>query len=323
MLRDKVLIGILSVSILIGLTTQDVFAATRPRRRKKKVVVEREVLPPRVGPKKLIAVMDFENKAGVASKFRIGSGMAEMLTTALINSDRFIVVERRAIQDVLAEQDFGASSRTAQEAAARFGKILNAQILVRGAVTEFSQTSTGGGQAFRYQGFSLGMSGRKAHVAVNIRLYDSTTGQVLDSQRCEGSAGSSGLSFAYSESDWAVGTSTFQATPLGEATQAAINKAIYFIIMRMQDVSWEGRIVKAAGSVIYLNCGVNSGIKVGDNFSVYKQGEELIDPETGISLGSEVSKIGSVQVVEVQDKFSKATIISGVGFKRGNVIRFE
>ncbi len=324
MFRNKALISILSVSILIGLTSQDVFAATRPRRRrKKKVVIELEVLPAQVGPKKLIAVIDFENKAGVASKFRIGSGMAEMLTTALIKSNRFIVVERQAIQDVLTEQDFGASGRTTQEAAARFGKLLNAQILVRGAVTEFSRASTGGGQAFRYKGFSLGMRGGTAHVAVNIRLYDSTTGQVLDSQRCEGSASSSGLSFAYSESDWALGTSTFQATPLGKATQAAINKAVYFVIMRMQDVPWEGRIVKAKGPVIYLNCGINSGIKVGDSFDVYKKGEELIDPETGISLGSEVSKIGRVQVVETQDKFSKATIVSGTGFKRGDIIRFE
>ena len=324
MFKNKVLIGILSVSILIGLTSQDVFAQTRSKkRRKKKVVIEQEILPAQVGPKKLIAVIDFENKAGAASKFRIGSGMAEMLTTALIKSNRFIVVERQAIQDVLAEQDFGASGRTAQEAAAQFGRVLNAQILVRGAVTEFSQASSGGGQAFGYRGFSLGLRSGNAHVAVNIRLYDSTTGQVLDSQRCEGSASSSGFSFAYSESDWAIGSSTFQATPLGKATQAAVNKALYYIIMRMQDVPWEGRIVTAKGPVIYLNCGINSGIKVGDGFDVYKKGEELIDPETGISLGCEVSKIGRVQVVEIQDKFSKATIVSGAGFKRGDVIRFE
>ena len=60
MFRNKVLISILSVSILIGLTSQDVFAATRSkRRRKKKVVTELEVLPAHVGPKKLIAVIDF------------------------------------------------------------------------------------------------------------------------------------------------------------------------------------------------------------------------------------------------------------------------
>lgn len=325
MLKNKALVGVLSILILFGLISQDAFARqrTRRRKRKEKVVYEVPPLPALVGPKKTVAVMDFENKAGVASNFRIGSGMAEMLTTSLVNSGRFIVVERQAIQDVLTEQDFGASGRTAWEAAAKFGKILNAQILLRGAVTEFSQRSSSGGQAFRYKGFSLGMSGGKAHVAVNIRLYDSTTGQILDSQRCEGSASSSGLSFGYSESDWAVGTSTFKATPLGEATQRAIDNAVYFIIMHMQDVPWQGRIVTVKGSTIYLNCGTNSGVKIGDSFNVYRPGEELIDPETGISLGSETTMIGRVQVVEVEDKFSKATVVNGAGFERGSIIRFE
>jgi curli biogenesis system outer membrane secretion channel CsgG len=324
MIKSKVLVGVLSIFILSGLISQDVFARERTKRKRhKKVVSESPLLPAPVGPKKTIAVMDFENKAGAASNFRIGSGMAEMLTTSLVNSGRFIVVERQAIQDVLTEQDFGASGRTAQEAAAKFGKILNAQILVRGAVTEFSQRSSRGGQGFRYKGFSLGMSGGKAHVAVNIRLYDSTTGQILDSQRCEGSASSSGLSFGYSESDWAVGTSTFKSTPLGEATQQAIDNAVYFIIMHMQDVPWQGQIVTVKGSTVYLNCGANSGVKIGDSFNVYRPGEELIDPETGISLGSETTMIGRVQVVEVEDKFSKATVVSGAGFERGSIIRFE
>ena len=323
MFRNKVLISILSILILVGLTSQDAFARTRKRKRKKEVVVELPVLPPLVGPKKMIAVMDFENKAGAAANFKIGSGMAEMLTTSLINSGRFIVVERQAIQDVLAEQDFGASGRTAPEAAAKFGRILNAQIMVRGAVTEFAQSTSGGGQGFSYKGFSLGMSGGKAHVAVNIRLYDSTTGQVLDSQRCEGLASSSGLSFGYSESDWGVGTSTFKATPLGEATQRAIDDAVYFIARRMQDVIWEGRIVTVKGPAVYLNCGATSGVQAGDSFNVYRPGEELIDPATGISLGSETTMLGRVQIVEVQDKFSKATAVSGTGFKRGDIIRFE
>ena len=323
MLKSKVLISILSFLILFGLTNQDAFARTKRRKNKKEVVSELPLLPPLVGPKKTVAVMDFENKAGAASEFRIGSGMAEMLTTSLINSGRFIVVERQAIQDVLTEQDFGASGRTTQEAAAKFGRVLNAQILVRGAVTEFAQRTSGGGQGFRYKGISLGMSGGKAHVAVNIRLYDSTTGQVLDSQRCEGSASSSGISFGYSESGWGVGTSTFKATPLGKATQQAIDKAVYFIICKMKNVPWQGRVVTVKDSTIYLNCGTNSGVQTGDSFNVYRPGEELIDPQTGISLGSETTMLGRVQIVEIEDKFSKAAVISGTGFKRGDIIRFE
>lgn len=295
---------------------------TAPRRKVvEEVVVEEVPLPPLKGPRKTIAVMDFENKAGADAKYQIGTGMAEMLTTALVKSGRFIVVERQAIQDVLAEQDFGATGRTRQAGAAKFGEILNSQILIRGAVTEFESRQSGGGQSFNIKGFSVGMSGANAHVAVNIRVTDATTGQVLDSQRCAGTAKASGLALGYQDGDWGVGTSGFEKTPLGDATQKAINKAVYFIVRRMESVSWEGRVVKADGKLVYLNAGSESNVLVGDEFDIYRAGEELIDPVSGINLGGEATKIGRVQVTEVQPKFSKATPIGGGGFQRNDLVR--
>lgn len=302
--------------LIILSTPTDCFA-------KKKKKGSLESLPPLLGPKKTIAVMAFDNKAGAAAEWNLGEGMAEMLTTALVNSNRFIVVERQAIRDVLDEQDFGASGRTTQFGAAKFGRILNSQILVRGAVTEFGARSSGGRQSFSVKGFDVGMSSSSAHVAVNVRLYDTTSGQVIDSVRADGKASGGGIDFAYSESDWGLGTSGFHKTPLGKATQKAINKAVYLIAMKMQDVEWEGRIIKASKGEVYINAGVTSGIKVGDSFVVYRPGEELIDPQTGLSLGSEITKIGKVSVTSVAEKFSKAQVGFGSGFKTDDVVKFE
>lgn len=286
----------------------------------KGVVVELPPAPP--GPKKVVGVMDFENKAGVAANMDLGNGMAEMLTTSLINSGRFIVVERKAIQDVLTEQDFGSSGRTTDIAAAKFGKILNAQLLIRGAVTEFSESSGGGSQGISVYGVSLGFNQATAHVAVNIRLYDSTTGQVIDSQRCEGLAEAGGMSVSYTDSNFAVGTSGFTATPLGKATQMAIDNAVRFIILKMQNIPWEGRIVTVKDNLVYVNCGANGGMNAGDILTVHKKGEELIDPATGVSLGSETTLVGKIQIVDVEEKFSKAAIISGSGFGRDDILKY-
>ena len=302
--------------LIILSTPTDCFA-------KKKKKASLENLPPLVGPKKTIAVMAFENKAGTVAEWNLGEGMAEMLTTALVRSNRFIVIERQAIQDVLNEQDFGASGRTTQFGAAKFGKILKSQILVRGAVTEFGMRESGGGHAFRIKGFDVGMSGSQAHVAVDIRLYDSTTGQVIDSLRCDGKASSTGLEFGYSESDWGFGTGAFHNTPIGKATAKAIDKAVYFIAIKMQGLEWEGRIIKASGGEVYINAGATGGIRVGDSFAVYRPGEELIVPQTGLSLGSEISKIGKVTVTSVAEKFSKAQVGFGSGFKTNDIVKFE
>lgn len=297
-------------------TASDASAA----KKKPKTPDSPEELPPATGPKKTIAVMDFENKAGVSAQINLGEGMAEMLTTALINSGRFIVVERQAVRDVLSEQDFGASGRTTAAGAAQFGKMLNSQILIRGAVTQFGMRESGGG-ALSIKGVDVGLATSQALVGVDIRIYDTTTGQVLDSVRCEGRSSSTGLDFGYSESDWGFGTGAFQNTPLGKATAKAIDKAVVAIISRMQNVPWEGRIIKMSGNEAYINAGSNSGLSIGDSFVVYRPSEELIDPQTGLSLGCETKRIGTVTITEVQEKFSKATVNATCALQPNDILK--
>ncbi|MBI1883873.1 MAG: hypothetical protein HYS08_06665 [Chlamydiae bacterium] len=281
-------------------------------------------LPAPSGPKKTIAVGTFENKAGQWAKWDLGNGMAEMLTTALIRSGRFIVVERPEIEKVIAEQDFGVSGRTAGGEAAKIGKILKSQIMISGAVTEFEASGGGEGGGFAVHGFRIGANQSRAKVGVNIRIYDTTTGQVLDSQHCEGIAEAGGLSFSYTDSDFAFGGAGFDKTPLGQACQQAIDKSVFFIVGRMQSVPWLGRIVdvKPEGKV-FVNAGASAGIQMGDTLTVYRPGETLVDPDTGMDLGSELTKIGLIQVSQVQDKFSIATTVGGGGFQRGDVLKFE
>ena len=56
--------------------------------------------------KKRIAVAGFENKVRPwwSGHWEIGEGMSEMLVTALVNTGKFIVLERQALEDILKEQ---------------------------------------------------------------------------------------------------------------------------------------------------------------------------------------------------------------------------
>jgi curli biogenesis system outer membrane secretion channel CsgG len=326
MLKKILVASILLCFVASFVVTPD--TAAKSRRKTKRVEVIEEVIPAPTGPKKTIAVMDFENKAGGSAQWNLGTGMAEMLTTALVDSGHFIVVERQAITKVLNEQDFGASGRTRSGGAPKIGELLNAQILVSGAVTEFATRTSGGGQGISFKGINLGMSGSNAHVAVNIRLYDTTTGEVLDSQRVEGKASSSGITGGYTGSElggFNFGTGTFKKTPLGKATQMTINKAVYYIITKMENVPWEGKIVTVKGDQVYINAGQRSNLLNGMEFSVWKKGEELIDPDSGISLGSEDKKIGAVQIVDVEEKFSKAIVTAGSisSMGRGDLVKLK
>ena len=41
---------------------------------------------------------------------------------------------------------------------------------------------------------------------------------------------------------------------------------------------------------MYIKPGSNAGVKAGDVFQIYSKGEELVDPDTGLSLGSDTSR---------------------------------
>src|SRR4030043_1711289 len=142
----------------------------------KKMAQAEPVYQPYYGPKKRIAVTKFENKVpGVYGNWRLGEGFAEMVTTELMKTGRFIVVERQALQDVVGEQELGQTGLVRQESAAKVGELLGAQIIVRGVVSEFDMAESGGGGGIGIAGFRLGAKTSNAHVAVDIRLIDTNT----------------------------------------------------------------------------------------------------------------------------------------------------
>ena len=259
------------------------------------------------GPKKTIAVAGFENASGISSYIRLGDDFTAQLNDALMQSGQFIVLSRSELSKVFTEQDLAASGRMAGSLSAQKGKAIPAQILVTGTITEFEEQSSGGGQGLSIRGVSLGGSKANAHIGVIVKLIDSTTGEIIDSQRVEGSAAASGFSIGYSGS-FSLGSSSFKKTPLGKATQIAIDNAVNYIAGALSQLPWQGRVVKVDDDgTVYINAGTSTGITSGMTFSVYSPGESLIDPETGVNLGSEKTKVADISVFETQAKFSKAS----------------
>ncbi len=284
------------------------------------------VYPPYDGPKKRIAVLEFENKVSKRwwdRSWNIEEGLTEMLITELMKTNRFIVVERGALNEVISEQDLGASGRVRQETAARVGEILGAQVLIKGAITEFIEKESGGAGGIIVSGIGIGGKTNTGHVAMDMRLIDATTGQILQSERAEGKITSSGIGGIAFFSGVAFGGTSYKKTALGQATRAAVADAVMFIVNNMADQPWQGRVVKVESGRIYINAGYNMNIGMDSVFTVYSKGEELIDPASGLSLGSTLNRSGTVRVTQVSDKFSIAEVIEGSGFKRGDVVKLQ
>ena len=271
--------------------------------------------------KKTVAVSRFENKTNARGQLTLGRGMSDQLADALVNSGNFVVVERQNLSDVLTEQDFARSGRTAKSKTAQTGKVVPSQILIKGTVTEFESETSGGGSGFSFKGITLGQESTNAHVGLMIRIIDTTTGEVLASERVEGKAESGGTKIGLSKGGYGFETEGFKSTPLGKATQIAIDRAVFQIIEKLNAMPFEGKIIQVKGETIYTNIGERNGAAPGDVFTVFSTGEEMIDPDTGESLGSEEEKVGTIKLTSVKEKFSKASVASGQAFAKGFLVK--
>jgi curli biogenesis system outer membrane secretion channel CsgG len=150
-------------------------------------------LAPYDGPRARVAVAKFEDRTGKGVN-EIGDGMATMLTTALVNSNRFLVLERDALDEVIREQDLGASGRVQAGTAPPIGEIEGAELLVIGAVTGFEPEKMGLGGGIVGLGTLIGSAilhekndwlpvgaatYRESFISIDVRAVDAASSRVL------------------------------------------------------------------------------------------------------------------------------------------------
>ncbi|HOW43310.1 MAG TPA: CsgG/HfaB family protein [Candidatus Omnitrophota bacterium] len=197
-----------------------------------------QAMPPYQGPKARIAVADFDVKAAKAD-YEIGSGLREMLVTALINSSRFRVMERQVLNAIMQEQELSASG-AAQPGGVQRGQIKTADLIVTAAVTEFEPEASGGAAGLggggklgkTLLGAVIGGAMNKAHMALDIRIIDSSTSEVLAATRVQGQATDmSGGLFAGMVNSVVLGggLSAYANTPMEKAIRVCIIEAVKYI----------------------------------------------------------------------------------------------
>lgn len=270
--------------------------------------------------RKSIAVVDFSSRV---ADFKGGAGFTEMLTNALFQSDRFVVLDRAAIWQVLDEQDFAAGDRTASALqTAVTGKVIPAQLLIIGAITDAATKGAQktSGSSFSVRGFRLGKNKQKSSMTVIIRILDSSTGEVIESVSIEHESTSGGTDVGGCVFGVCSGTQSAEGKYWAKITEEVIIKAVDEIVARTENIPLRGKLIKSDGDTMFANVGARNGVNIGDIFSVYSPGEELIDPDTGESLGSDMQKVGSIRLISVQEKFSRASVQTGGGFAQGYII---
>ena len=246
-------------------------------------------------------------KGGQADTLQQG---LETLDTTLIDqvnaSRKFEVVARKdTLKFLLNEQDLGASGNVDPSTAAQAMKLAGAQYLVLTTITDFVM----GQEAVKFQSLGVAANREVVRVSCSIQIYDTTTGKLIESARFRGEE----ANVSHQGSTTADGASLTQITD-----SLAAN-----ILNRIVDVIYPAKVAAKLGSQITINRGDGTGIAVGQVWSVYALGNEVVDPDTGEKLGGNEAEVGQIKITRLTAKLSYGEAIEDNGIAVGNIARVK
>lgn len=302
-------------------------------------------------PKRRVAVLDFDYatvRSAVAAIWGtdrdVGRGVADLLIEKLVQSGTYSVIERRAIDKVLAEQNFSNSDRADATSAAKIGRILGVDAIIIGSITQFGRddkaTTLGGGAVggitSRYGLGGLQRREAKAVVDVTARMISTDTAEILAVGHGKGEStrsgtsllGAGGSSGGAGAGAYDMTSKNFAATLIGEAVHKAVVQLSKELdagaaSLPVRTVQIQGLIADVSGNTVILNVGSRTGLKVGDRLQVRRPIREVRDPATGKVLRAIEDAIGQVLITEVDEVSSVGTFTGTGPAKVGDVVRSQ
>jgi curli biogenesis system outer membrane secretion channel CsgG len=294
-----------------------------------------------------IAVMDFDyatvqtaSSAMFGSNIDVGKGITDLLIANLVKNGTYSIIERSALDKIMAEQNFSNSQRADPSSAARLGKLLGVDAIIVGSVTQFGNETKnrnvggGGGGWHGYGVGGIGHSKSNANVGVTARIVNVDTGEILAIAEGAGTSSRSSTSLLGGGGNWSgwgngavdFGSSNFQETIIGEATKQAVDKLTTDVIadapkVSVRAIQVDGVVAAVDGGQIILNVGKKAGVNVGDTLEVVRVTKEIKDPSTGAVIRRLTSTIGVVKATDVDDQSAVCAPVSGTGFQTGDRVR--
>lgn len=188
------------------------------------------------GDRPVIAVAEFKNDSGAHWwSSGVGRDLAGMLSNELASVGKFRVVERSKLDRVLDEQDLAASGRIDRRTGAEIGRVTGAQYLVIGTISSYDEESRGSGGGLSFRGVSVRGRRDDAYIAVDLRVVDTTTGEVEFSRTVEARAGGFGVGVGVWRHGFGGNLAKYDKTPAGKAIRAVLMEISDYLGCAMVD----------------------------------------------------------------------------------------
>ena len=232
----------------------------------------------------------------------------DMLTTALVKTNKFNVIERDRMAEILQEQGLSLEGIAGGGFEGAGLNLQGVDYVLTGAITEYGVAS----KVSTFGGFAGGSD--TARMAVDVRVLEVATGSIgyADTVAAEASMGG-----AFQIEGVASTGGTDSGAAMGEVMRLSAQNVTNAVVTNIYPI----KIVRVqANGEVMLNYG-EALFAGGEVLDVFTQGEAFIDPDTGEELGREEELVGKLSVTSVQPRFSKATVVQGSGIANGMLAR--
>ncbi len=249
----------------------------------KTVLQERANIGHKTGLKRKVAIARFTNETKYGQSFfidanndKIGKQALDILSSKLIETEKFILLERADLNKI-----------TKELAMENYAPLKNmADYLIVGSVTEFGRKDQG----------EVGIFSRTkrqiAFAKVHVRLIEVRTGQILYSEEGEGEA------FSEAGTVFGVGERAGYDSAINDkALDAAITNLASNIIENLLDRPWRSYLIGYEDGKLIMAGGKLQNIKNDDIFKVMKEGKKVKNPQTNMMITLPGTQVGTIQAV--------------------------
>jgi len=206
----------------------------------------------------------------------------------------FTLLERERLQAIVGEQALIASSLADLQEQVKLGRMLGADYLLVSSIQDL--------HADREEK-TIQLTGRKVvkrhgTAVIDWRLVSVATGEVRDTDQ---------VSLSLDEESFAQLQARSPGAQVAPTILSACSQRMAADLGRRASPIV---VVHVAGDEVYLNRGMGV-IAQGEEFDVWRQGQQLVDPQSGRKLGGADTKVALVRVARVEGDYSVARLVSG------------
>lgn len=245
------------------------------------------------------SIEDAARQAGTLNSLqRVAEAIDGQLIYTLNASRKFEIKVRSDLESIFEEASLGGNAVD----------VAGSDYIIVPVIDDFQDVV----QSAVFGGIGEVVEKRKIRLGMVASIYDSTSGKLIEATSFQ-------LNNKAIEQQLQIATSSgsFSDELLRQiATSMAAKMA-----NRVVDVIHPAKIIALTGKQVTINRGDGTGVSEGQEWEIFALGEEMIDPDTGESLGSSEVMVGLVSIQRVTPRFSTAIVAEDYGIVKGAIAR--